>query len=63
MIFEQMDEVHRRLHNASLVLEAEGDDNGFAKLQIDAIYYIEKLKCQYTDIKNDVAAAAIRSRT
>lgn len=37
MTFEEMSPLQRRLHNAALVLEAEGDDHGFAKLQRDAI--------------------------
>jgi hypothetical protein len=44
MDFDQMDAVQRRLHNCALVLEADGDTNGFPKLQFDAIEYIERLK-------------------
>ena len=37
MTFDEMSPLQRRLHNAALVIEAEGDDHGFAKLQKDAI--------------------------
>ena len=37
MTFDEMNPLQRRLHNAALVLEAEGGDHGFAKLQRDAI--------------------------
>lgn len=56
MDFEQMDEVQKRLHNAALVLEAEGDTNGFSKLQLDAIAYIERLKTSLTELLSDVLA-------
>lgn len=43
MTFEEMNPLQRRLHNAALVLEAEGGGHGFAKLQRDAIDGIETL--------------------
>lgn len=42
--FEAMNALQRRLHNAACVLQAEGDDHGFAQLQYDAIYEIERLR-------------------
>ena len=44
MDFDSMTEMQRRLHNAACVIEAEGDEHGFAKLQRDAIAEIERLR-------------------
>ena len=42
--FESMNPLQRRLHNAACVLQAEGDEHGFAQLQIDAIDEVERLR-------------------
>jgi len=58
MEFEQMDAVQKRLHNAALVLEAEGDTNGFSKLQLDAIAYIERLKASLRQVQREPSGLA-----
>ena len=60
MDFEQMDEVQKRLHNAALVLEAECDTNGFSKLQLDAIAYIERLKTSLNRVQKELSRLAKR---
>ena len=44
MHFDDMTALQRRLHNAACVLEAEGDEHGFAKLQRDAIAEVARLR-------------------
>jgi hypothetical protein len=44
MIFEHMNKIQQRLHNAAIVLDADGEEYGFAQLQRDAIDEIEKLR-------------------
>ena len=44
MHFDEMNATQRRLHNAACVIETEGDEHGFAKLQRDAIAEIEALR-------------------
>lgn len=44
MHFDEMNAMQRRLHNAACVIEAEGDEHGFAKLQRDAIAEIQRLR-------------------
>lgn len=58
MDFEQMDEVQKRLHNAALVLEEDGDKNGFPKLQLDAIEYIERLKTSLNRVQKELSGLA-----
>lgn len=42
MKFEDMSELQRRLHNAALVLDADGDEYGFVELLRGAIAEIER---------------------
>ena len=42
MEFEDMTEIQRRLHNAALVLDADGDEYGFVDLLRGAIAEIER---------------------
>lgn len=42
--FEEMNPLQRRLHNAAIVLECEGDEHGFVELQRDAIMEIQQMR-------------------
>lgn len=44
MHFDDMNQIQRRLHNAAIVLGADGDEHGFEKLQRDAISEIEAMR-------------------
>lgn len=44
MKFDDMNPIQRRLHNAAIVLGADGDEHGFEQLQRDAIAEIERLR-------------------
>ncbi len=44
MHFDDMDELQRRLHNAAIVAECDGDEWGHAGVMRDAIAEIERLR-------------------
>lgn len=58
MKFDEMNPIQRRLHNAACVLEADGDDYGFAQLQRDAIDEIERLRAALQTISKAARTGA-----
>ena len=44
MKFEEMNAMQRRLHNAAIVLDCDGDEYGFTDLLREAIGEIERLR-------------------
>lgn len=44
MRFEDMNAMQKRLHNAALVLDGEGDDYGFVGMLREAIEQIERMR-------------------
>lgn len=44
--FENMNELQRRLHNAAIVLDCDGDELGFAGLLREAIEELQNLRMQ-----------------
>ena len=44
MRFEDMNAMQRRLHNAALVLDGEGDEYGFVGMLREAIEQIERIR-------------------
>ena len=55
--FKQMNEIQRRLHNAAIVLGADGDEYGFEQLQRDAIAEISGLIAALREAQADQISA------
>lgn len=60
MVFENMNAIQRRLHNAACVLGADGDEHGFEQLQRDTIDEIQRLREEALVLRNWIVVAVMQ---